>query len=257
MISAIDKLLAIRNRLASGSVVLNGWSMLGETTVLETIARAGYDTVCTDYQHGLAPMARAADHVRAIEVGGAVPFARAPGVDTISIGKLLDAGYAGIICPMVNSVQDAEAFVAASRFPPAGIRSYGPVRAGVRDGAAYFDSFAPNIVRLAMIETRDGCDSLPGILAVDGIDGIYIGPSDLAISLGLPPRPDPVDEVMLTTMGAIARQAMAARKIAGIHTNHADYACKRIEDRFNFLTCGIDTRVLATGLQSIVSTIHR
>jgi 4-hydroxy-2-oxoheptanedioate aldolase len=251
-----NRILSVRKALAEGGIVLNGWSMLGETTVLEAIARAGYDMVCTDYQHGLAPLDRAADHARAIEVGGAIPFARTPCIDASAIGKILDAGYAGIICPMVNSADEAQAFAAACRYPPAGARSFGPVRATIRDGAAYFDTFAPHIVRLAMIETRSGLEQLAAILAVDGIDGVYVGPSDLALSHGLPPKADPDHQSMLEMMREIAGQARAANKIAGIHTLAAEYARTRIAEGFNFITCGVDSRVLAAGCHGIVSSLR-
>lgn len=232
--------------------------MTDEAAIHELIAASGYDSVTVDYQHGLAKIDNASNHVRAIALSGAVPFARVPSaVDERTIGDLLDYGYMGLICPMIDNADDATCFVAATRYPPSGRRSIGPIPVSLRQGGSYYEAVAPHVLRLAMIETEQAISNLDAILAVDGIDGIYIGPGDLGLSQNRPPNVDTNDEHMLKLMRSIADRARSQGKIAGLHTRTATYANERQADGFNLLTVGIDIPVLVAGFANLVREFCR
>jgi 4-hydroxy-2-oxoheptanedioate aldolase len=251
-----DRLGKFRQTLRAKSVLI-AWSMLCETTVLEAAARCGYDCVCVDYQHGVGSIDRAPEHARAIELGGALPIARLPGLDAAAAGRILDAGFLGVVCPLIDNVADAREFVAMTSYPPHGSRSFGAVNAMLRFGNDYPTRIADKILRLAMIETRGGVTHLAEILAVPGLDGIYIGPSDLALSHGFEPQPDPQDIRVIDVMKHVGAQARKVGKVAGIHTASAAYAAARIEDGFNFVTAGIDSRIVASGFKAIADALRR
>ena len=169
------------------------------------------------------------------------------------IMKLLDAGAFGIICPMINSRAEAEAFVGACRYAPVGYRSFGPVRAGWVHGGDYFKNANQTVLAIAMIETSKAMDNLEEILSTPGLDGIYVGPADLAISMGRPPQGDPTDDVV---NGAIDKICAAAKRHGvrpGIHTASPAGARNMIDRGFQFTTILSDNALLANAAKSAVA----
>ena len=161
-------------------------------------------------QHGVIDYQVAVTMLLALSTGDCTPIVRVPWNEPGIIGKMLDAGAMGIIIPMVNSVDEARAAVAACRYAPVGARSYGPTRAAIYAGADYFAHANEQVACIPMIETKRALDDLDAILAVPGIDAVYVGPADLSITLGLPPRMDnggAFEEARLT----IAEACAAAR----------------------------------------------
>ena len=168
---------------------------------------------------------------QAISTTRAAPMARVPWNDPAIVMKMLDAGAYGLICPLVNSAEEAERFAKACRYPPRGYRSSGPIRALIYGGADYFDHADDTIVTFAMIETTDALANLDGILAVEEIDAVYIGPSDLSLSLGCKPGLDRTEPVVVEAIETILAAAKRHGKRAGIQCNDTGYARRMIESR--------------------------
>lgn len=176
---------ALRSLLEEGRTAVNAWMSTESRYLAEVLSHAGYDAVTVDLQHGMFSLDTAIGLLQAVSCGPATPMARCSALDAAEIGKLLDAGAYGIICPTVDSAADCRAFVAACRYPPTGRRSYGPSRGLLYGGSDYVDNADTTVLTWAMVESRRALECLDDILATPGLDGIYVGPNDLALDLGL------------------------------------------------------------------------
>jgi 4-hydroxy-2-oxoheptanedioate aldolase len=227
------------------------WVVLDSPASTERIARLGYDYVSLDAQHGLFGYSGMLAGLAAIDASGqAVGMVRVGANDATLVGRALDAGAAGVIVPLINSAEDAAAAVAACRYPPVGIRSYGPTRAMLRIGPAPADANETVIV-LAMIETRDGLANVEAIAATPGIDGLYVGPSDLTIAVGGARPGDPSVTDAFEAALVRVRQACADNGIAaGLHTRSGEEAAKRMSEGFTVLTVAGDLNHLEAVAQT-------
>jgi len=216
------------------------------------MAQAGWDALTCDLQHGLIDYSNALPMLQAISTTDTTPLARVPWNEPGIIMKLLDAGAMGIICPMVNSRAECEAFVGACRYAPEGYRSYGPTRALWYAGADYPTLANAGVVTLAMIETRQAVLELDAILGTPGLDGIYVGPSDLSLSLGYEPRLDPVEPVVIDTIRGILAKAREAGRHAGLHCATTAYARQAVAWGFDLVTTGTDNVLLNQGAKRAV-----
>ena len=229
------------------------WCGLPAPAVPAALARGtGFDVVVLDMQHGAIDFAAAVEAVPLVAAAGKPAIVRIPVGATATASRLLDAGAAGIIAPMVNSAADAEAFVAAVKYPPVGERSWGPggavAIAGV-DGPTYFARANGWTVALAMVETREALDRLDEILAVPGLDGIFIGPSDLSISLSGGDRLDPEgDEVHAAIDRALAAAKGAGRR-AGIYAITGERAADYRRRGFDLVAIAGDGHYLRAGAE--------
>ena len=228
-------------RLRDRERILGYWSVLDAPVATERIARLGYDYVCLDGQHGLLGYAGLLASLTAIDAGGAsVGLVRVEANDLTPIGRALDAGAAGVIVPLVDSAEDAAKAVAAARYPPLGRRSYGPMRSGLRIGPDPEDTHAATVV-LAMIETPEGLADVERICATPGLDGVYVGPSDLRLAVGGAHTKDPsVDEVFEEAVRTVRDAAAAAGVAAGIHTHDGATAARRLAEGFTFASIASD-----------------
>ncbi|MFE9643518.1 HpcH/HpaI aldolase/citrate lyase family protein [Streptomyces sp. NPDC006365] len=218
------------------------WSVLDSPVSTERIARLGYDYVALDAQHGLLDYAGVLASLTAIDTKGstAVGLVRVEANDPMPIGKALDAGAAGVIVPLIDTAHDAAAAVAAVRYPPQGRRSYGPMRAALRIGPDPADTHEQTVV-LAMIETAEGLKNVEDICATDGVDGVYIGPSDLRIALGGASSTDPtVADEFEAALVTVREAAAAAGIAAGIHNADGASAAKRLTEGFTYVTVASD-----------------
>ena len=194
-----------------GRPAVSGWLSIPAPFSAEIMAHQGWDALTVDLQHGLIDYQTAVDMLTAISTTETVPLARVPWLEFGLIMKLLDAGAYGVICPMVNTREDAQNLVRAGRYPPAGTRSFGPVRAAIYGGADYVENANDEIVLLAMIETEEALDNVKEIAAVSGLDGLFIGPNDLAKSLGRAPRLDTDDPLVAPAIAAHHRDRKSGR----------------------------------------------
>ena len=229
---------------ATGGTVLNGWCAIPSGFSAELMAHLGWDSLVIDAQHGLIGYADMVAMLQGISTTSVTPLVRVPWNDPAEIMKALDAGAYGVICPMINSRAECQSFVGACRYAPKGYRSSGPVRASLYGGSDYTVKANDTIAALAMIETREALAALDAIVSTPDLDAVYVGPSDLSVSLGLPHGLDRNEDVVLRALGEILGACRRHRVKAGIHTGSAAYAKRMVEMGFDFVTLMSDARFL-------------
>lgn len=247
---------ALRAMKAAGTPVINAWLGIPSSYAAEVVSHAGYDAVTVDGQHGMIGFDTALTMLQAISSTAAVPLARPSGLVPGEIMRWLDAGSYGIICPMISTRADAEALVAACRYAPQGGRSYGPARGLLYGGADYFAHANAEILVLAMIETAEGLANLDAIVATPGLDGIYIGPNDLCIALGLPPLAESAEPVAVEAVERVRAACVAAGKWSAIFCSGGAAAAQRVAQGFDLVTPGNDVTLLR-GAASAASAAAR
>lgn len=233
-------------RVRAREKLVGYWVTLDVPPAAERIARLGYDYVVLDGQHGLIGYQGLTTGLLAIDAGSAigprptVGMVRVEANDPTPIGRALDAGATGVIVPLVDSADDVARAVRAAKYPPAGVRSFGPMRAALRIGPVPADSNDATVV-LAMIETPLGLRNVAEICATPGLDGVYVGPSDLSLALGARFPGDPeVEGPFEEAVELIARTAQEAGIAAGIHTFDGDSAKKRLDQGYTYATVASD-----------------
>lgn len=233
-----------------------GWLQIPATIHAEALAACGWDGMIVDLQHSPIEMEMAANMIVAIENGGALPMVRLKANDAADTMKLLDLGAYGVIAPMIDTREDAEAFAAALHYPPKGTRSFGPRRPLLRYGTSYVAEASASIVSLAMIETQLGLANLDAILAVDGLDGVFIGPSDLALALGREAKPDSADPLVVETIATIRERAHKAGKRAGIFCSGAEFARAKLTQGFDLVSVMPDLSALLSAARSALAEVR-
>lgn len=246
----------LREIWAGGGAVINGWLAIPSSFSAETMAHQGWDSLTIDLQHGVVDYQAMVPMLQAISTTDTVPVVRVPWLEPGILMKTLDAGAYGVICPMVNTREDAQKLVAWTHYAPRGTRSFGPVRALLYGGADYAQHANDTIVTFAMIETAQALDNLDDILSVPGLDAIYIGPSDLSLSLGCKPTLDDLDPQAAQAVEHILARAKAHGLAAGIHNRSPEAALRRIAMGFQFVTVSSDARLMAAGAQQVVASMR-
>ena len=245
----------IKASVARGEKILNAWCSIPDSYVAEALAHQGYDSVTIDLQHGAIDYAAAFHMLQAVSTSPAVPLARVPWNEPGILMKLLDSGAYGIICPMINTPGQAADFVRACRYPPMGFRSYGPNRVVHYAGAGYTQHANGEILCLAQIETEEAVGNVDAILAVPGIDGVYIGPGDLSLSMGAPASMAPTDPRVLGAMGSVLRKTLARGLLAGVHTDGPETTRTRYAEGFHFCSMQTDMRMLLDAARAAVRAV--
>ena len=248
----------LAQKLRDGQLCLNGWLMIADPFVAEVMGRTGWDSLTIDLQHGLHDYRSAVACLQAMHGQAVATLARVPWNEAGIIGKVLDAGAWGIICPMINSAADAETLVAACLYAPDGARSYGPIRAGLYGGAVKYQLSANrNILILPQIETIAAVDNIDAILSVAGISGAYVGPGDLGLTMGLPPTLDRDELEILAVYRRILDAADRHGKIAGIHNATPAYAARMAQMGFRFVTAATDISLVGAGAADAATMTRR
>jgi 4-hydroxy-2-oxoheptanedioate aldolase len=243
---------SLRQRWSEGATTLGAWMALREPLLAEVAGLAGFDYVVIDMQHGLAGDAEAIAMVSALARTPAVPLVRVPSNEPGVIGRVLDAGALGVIVPLVNTADEAERAVAACRFPPVGVRSSGPLVPRVRHGLGYQAEINDVVSCILMIETREAVENVEEILAVAGIDAVYIGPNDLSLSYGLSPSVDNEGDPFNSALARVVASCATHGIVPGIHAN-ASLAAKRHAAGFRMITVGFDAAPAIAGLHADVA----
>lgn len=251
-----DALNRIRSLWNAGQPAIIGWASAPSILSVEAMARCGYDGLLVDLQHGAADMHAVMPMLLAIEYGGAEPMVRVAANNAADIMRLLDFGAYGIIAPMINTAAEAQDFADALHYPPDGKRSFGPRRPQHRFGPDYLAAASDSIVSLAMVETREGLANLDAILAVPGYDGIFIGPSDLALAIGLSPRPDNDDPALLATIAHIIARCQHFGKHVGIFCSSAAHALRMIDAGCDIVSITPDLVLLANAARADVAAVR-
>lgn len=246
----------VLKKLAAGQAVVNAWLSTPSSYTAEVLGHQGFDCVTIDLQHGLIGIDAALPIFQALSSTSAVPLARVPANNPAQIMQVLDYGAYGLICPMISTVDQAAGFVQSCLYPPAGNRSFGPARAPLYAGADYYPGIDGQILKLAMIETQAGLDNLEQILQLEHLDGIYIGPNDLALALGCQPRAESDEPKVVDAVRQICALATKHGKFAGMHTSGGDAAARRVSEGFRFVTPGNDVALLSAAAKAAVATVR-
>lgn len=234
----------MRQMWAEGRPTVGGWSTLGSAFATEIMATAGFDYVCVDLQHGLSDFDSLGNMLTAAARTGVTTLVRVPFNFTPFMGEALDAGADGVIIPMVNSREEAERAVRGAKYAPMGVRSFGPVRSSLFTGGATPDEVNAETLCLVMVETREAVERIDEICSTPGIDGIYIGAADLAISYELPPYGDPAPEALARALERIKAACAAHGLPVGTHAGSGEHAHRCLDDGYQMVTVATDASLL-------------
>tara|TARA_Y100000590_G_scaffold287875_1_gene324122 strand:- start:231 stop:1022 length:792 start_codon:yes stop_codon:yes gene_type:complete len=248
----------LKKFIKEGKPIINGWLQIPSSFSAEVMAHQGWDSLTIDMQHGVVDYPNALQMLQAISTTDVMPLARVNWNEPGQIMKILDAGCYGVICPMVSNKFEAEKFVQACMYPPKGYRSFGPIRGLIYGGSDYGEYANDEILKLAMIETKEALDKLDEIMSTPGVDGIYIGPADLSLAIGEKPSFDNQEgSPQYKKIVEILEHAKKNNIAAGIHNASAEYAKKMIDIGFNLVTIGSDQKALTIGAKSEISKIKK
>jgi 4-hydroxy-2-oxoheptanedioate aldolase len=234
---------------------VNAWVSMGSGYLAEVLGHCGFDAVTVDLQHAPFGFDQAVQLLQAISATPAVPLARCAGATLAEINKLLDAGAYGIICPLIDSVDEAAHFARTCRYPPRGARSFGPARGLLYGGPDYLDRANDEIMSLAMVETTNALEDIERIIDVEELDGVYVGPSDLGIAMGLGPHAWP-NPRMEQAIAHILEVVHARGKYAGIFCGPAAMGehCTRLG--YDLVTPGNDVQLLRSGASARIDGVR-
>ena len=248
----------LKRRLQSGKACVNAWLAIPSGFSAEVMAQCGWDSVTVDIQHGVQDYQSMVACFQAMDKHPITPLVRVPWNEPGIIGKVLDGGAWGVICPMVNNAAEAKALVSYSLYPPKGKRSNGPIRAGAYGAATPYQKTANDeVLIIPMIETQDAIDNIDAILDVPGISGIYVGPSDLGLSLGLEPRLDREEPQVLKIYEKLTTACKKRNLFAGIHNGTATYAARAVTMCFQFCTIANDSGLMAMAARAAVNGFRK
>jgi 4-hydroxy-2-oxoheptanedioate aldolase len=247
---------ALRTIWSRGNCVLSGWLAIPNSFSAEIMANLGWDSLCIDMQHGMTGYETAIPMLQAISTTNVTPIVRVPWNDPAVIMKCLDAGAYGVICPMINTRSDAERFVQACHYPPAGYRSSGPIRAAIYGGKDYRKKANETVVTFAMIETAQAVSNLDDILSTPGLDAVYIGPVDLALSLGVDGGLVPTSPEVVKAIDGILVGCKRHQIKAGIHCGSANNAKAMMAKGFDFVAVLNDAKLLTEAASSLIAAIR-
>ncbi len=248
----------MRSRLNGGRPCINAWSMLPCTFTTEVFAKSGWDSITFDMQHGLHDYASVVACMQALQATAVTPLVRVTWNEPGIIGRVLDGGAWGVICPMVNTQDDAAALARSCLYPPLGERSNGPIRArGYDGGPDYHRRANAEVLVLPQVETRAAVDNIEAILDVAGVSGFYVGPSDLGLSMGLAGTLDREEPEVLAIFASLIEAASRRDLIAGIHCVSPGYAARMVGMGFGMVTVSSDVAALAGAARRLVDATRQ
>lgn len=253
---APDALAHLHARFSAGEAVLNGWLHLPGGVGAEAMGRAGYDSLTVDLQHGLIGDGGLVPTLQAIAATLAAPLVRVPWLHPPDLMRALDAGAVGVICPMIDTPEQAGALVQACRYAPQGGRSYGPSRARLLYGEAYPQRADRETLVFAMIETKLALENLEAILDTPGLTGVYVGPADLSLSLTGQAGFDFRQGESAAPVARIAREAAAHGLIPGIFTPGAELARAALDLGYRLVTAGSDLALLGSAARAVLDDLR-
>ena len=248
----------VKQKLKAGKAVVNGWLAIPSGFSAEVMAQSGWDSVTVDMQHGVQDYLSMVQCFHGMGAQPVTPLVRVPWNEPGIIGKVLDGGAWGVICPMVNNKEEAKRLADACLYPPAGKRSNGPIRAGAYGETTSYQSTANDeVLVIPMIETQEAIDNIGAILDVPGISGIYVGPSDLGFSLGMVPILDREEPKILGIYEMLIRETSKRGLFAGLHNGSPAYAARMIGMGFRFVTIGNDSSLMMKAAKAAVDEVRK
>ena len=249
--------MTLRQLWDSGQPTLGGWCVIPGSFGAELMGTAGFDWVCIDTQHGLIGYDEMLTMLQALSSTRTPSFVRVRWNEPGEIMKALDAGAEGVIVPMVNSAADARAAVGACRYHPEGYRSWGPTRAALQ--VKNYDPQSANraVICAVMVETAEAVRQLDDILSVPGLDAVFVGPNDLAVSSGIAPSYDAEDAEHRRLIEEILGGCQRTGTLAGIYCGSAETAARWRERGFRMLAVASDAVLLRLGAQQGLRQLRR
>ena len=236
--------MTLKQRLASGEVLHGTWCGLDHPAAVQILGQAGFDFVSLDMQHSFNTFGSMNVMIDALDKSGSAGMIRVPWNTPDYIMRALDLGAEAVIVPMVNTAEEARRAADACRYAPAGTRSWGPIWSVPRGRLVEHQDGDARAICVVMIETAAGLDNLDAILAVEGVDAVYIGPNDLSLSLGLGRVHYTASEKLRETIISIVRRCRAAGKIVGIDCTGAEQAHYWRDQGCNFTIFASDAGLL-------------
>jgi 4-hydroxy-2-oxoheptanedioate aldolase len=248
----------LRELWRNGGAAVNGWLAIPNGFSAEVMAQAGWDSLTVDLQHGVQDYMSMVACFQAIQPHGVLPMARVPSCEPGIIGKVLDAGAYGVICPMLNTAEEVRTFVSYCKYPPQGTRSNGPVRAGIYGANTGYQKTAnEEVLCIPMIETAEAVANCEAIMDVPGVDAIYIGPTDLSFSLGWPPVLDSEESRILEIFERLLNAAGKRGIPLCMHCGGGGgYAVRMLDMGFKLVTVGADNMFIRLGAQAALATVR-
>ena len=249
----------VRLALLKRRVTLGTWIQVGHPAVAEILANTGFDWIAADMEHTDVDNAGFAALARAMHGRRVTPLARVRENDTLAIRQVLDLGAQGVIVPLVHNAEDAERAVRAAKYPPRGVRGFCFSR--MNNWGADFDTYAAtandDIAVVVMIESCQGVENIDAILAVEGVDGVFIGPYDLSGSCGVPGQT--AHEQVRAGCRHVLEACRTAGKAAGMHVVIPSKPSieQALADGFTFLALGVDTVFLGAGARDALACARR
>jgi 4-hydroxy-2-oxoheptanedioate aldolase len=255
MWTQLEASVALRTAWEGGRPTFGAWSAIGNTFAVELLGRAGFDWICIDTQHGLVATSDVPSMLQTLTMTRTPAFVRVPSNSPPEIMRALDAGAAGVVVPMINSADDARVAASACRYPPAGIRSWGPARAAL--GVA---SYTPQVadsaaICVVMVETAQAVEQIDAIATTPGVDAVFVGPRDLALSYG---QSLTIDDATLTPHILSVRDACRnAGIVSGIHGGTIEAALSWARLGFCLVAITADSVLLASSASELVSCVRQ
>jgi len=242
----------VRERWAQGKPASNLWIDIGWPVTVEALGRLAYDSYTIDMQHSLIDRSVLVSLFQALSLGNGAPMVRVTQNDPGEIAFVLDAGAYGVICPTIETAEQARAFVAACEYPPRGVRSWGPARGVMYGGADYFDNYRDEILAIALIETAEGIRNLDAIASVPGLDMIYLGPNDLGVSHGARPSYTPNHPEVERAMDLVVAAARKHSIAAGMHAASKEVALAAKAKGYDLLSLGYASKIMAAAATQVL-----
>ena len=246
----------VRTLWAENLAAINGWLHIPSAWSAEVMAHQGWDSLTIDMQHGMMGMETAIQMLQAVSTTDVVPMARVNWNSPGDIMKLLDAGAYGIVCPMIETGEECEAFVGACRFPPLGYRSLGPTRARVYAGEDYAERANDTVITLAMIETQKGYDNRDEIMSVEGLDGVFVGIGDLRLTMTGRAGLEASDAVLDAALDELLATAKRHGVVAGVFAAGPDHGIELIRRGYRIVSVMTDTAILGSAAAGLVDTVR-
>ncbi len=247
----------VKDKLLRDQVSVGSWCLSGSPLAAETLAAAGFEWIMVDIEHFQIDLAQASNCFRGIQLAGAMPFARLPAADPVWIKRFADAGAMGLVLPLIRSAGEARDVVAWSRFPPLGRRPYGGGRVHFLYGRDHYLAEANRqLLVLVQIETPGAVSELEEILKIEGLDGCFVGPTDLSLSMGWPLPQEPSrqrDEAVRSLAGRIC----SAGKIAATVSISAEQAAARIAEGYRMVSVAGDLVFATSAAAEALAELRR
>jgi len=239
------------------AILANLWIQSGSSALVRGLPLAGWDSITLDLQHGQMGLDGCIALLDLLYGCGSLMLVRISALDQAEIGKVLDAGADGVICPSIENAVAARQLLEYCNYPPTGRRSFGPTRHRLRTGHGDADYKQCRPIVFAMIETAVGVDQVASIAATVGLSGLYVGPSDLSVDLGMEPGFDRKEPEIQEAIRAVIGAARAANMLAGVHCASSAYAASMAALGARFLTLTSDYALLATASRSVLNEFQR